>query len=87
MNEEQIVTVPLFERGEFVNHRLPRAIAKEAISSMIKQMDDEDLQWLVEELSVRQLMELAELVENEKRVRAQTPNLRSEDLPLKVYEA
>lgn len=71
MGDEDIVIIPLFEDrvGDWVDHELPRSIAKEVVHSIIKQLDDEDLEWFYRKLTARKLVEFAEAAETEKRER------------------
>lgn len=75
---EHVVIVPLYEYGDWVDHELPREIAKPAVRDMIKQMSDEPIDWLVIGLTRHQLEELAALVRVEMRERAHAPNQPTE---------
>lgn len=76
---EDLVVIPLYEDGRWRDHNLPRAAAKEAIASMITQMDDEHLEWLAQKLTAHQLVELAAAVEAERLQRAQSRNPETTD--------
>jgi len=71
---EKDVTANLYENGDWLNHKIPREIAKLLVRDMIKQMSDEPMRWLVIDLSRPQLEMLAEAALVEMREREHSPN-------------
>jgi hypothetical protein len=70
---DKAVIMPLYENGDWLEHELPREVAKPAVRDMIKQMSDEPPGWLFIGLSRHQLAEFVEAALAEMREREHAP--------------